>query len=135
MAERQSLVELALMQAQAAKERDEKAMAEQGRREDALSEMINEIAQGDKVSDMTLVMHLVEELVEALLCALHLRKVMLGEDPSDHGIERMRSELAEEIGDVMNIYDVIRARTGSPAPFSREMKMRRWIGRLEDGRK
>lgn len=118
--------------AEMAKRDREKVEEQRGRPLTELEELTLAVARHPLVSDAELMSHLGEELVEAAGEALRMAKILRGADPSDASANKLGSYLAEEIGDVMNIFDVIRARMDVPAEFGRVKKMKRWLERLKE---
>ena len=114
-------------------QRDRDAVEEQrGRPMTELEELTGAVADHPMVDDESLLMHLAEELVEAAGEALRMAKLVKGKDPCDASANKVGSYLAEEIGDVENIYAVIRERMDLPAEFGRVKKMKRWLERLKE---
>lgn len=118
--------------AEMAKRDREKVEEQRGRPMTELEELTGAVAGHPLVEDESLLIHLAEELVEAAGEALRMAKLVKGKDPSDASANKVGSYLAEEIGDVENIYAVIRERMDVPAGFGRVKKMKRWLERLRE---
>ena len=118
---------------QQAQQRDDDSIRlQRGRELTELETLVEEVSRHPDVRDDDLLYHLAEECAETAVECMKLAKVIRSTDPTDAMDAKVASLLAEEMGDIENIFAVIRARMDVPAPFNREKKMRRWIGRLKE---
>jgi NTP pyrophosphatase (non-canonical NTP hydrolase) len=83
------------------------------------------------LGDDEILAHLAEEAAELAQAALKYRRAITGWDPTPESSATARLQLLEEVADVANCLDVLELSGAAEIELVKEVKLRRWVERLE----